>query len=211
MAELNFNPDRTRVTPETEKPRFTTGWRKIVMVILASLFGVIAAGFTGLGVAVRFLGLRAFRVPTGSMCPTVCANERLLASMDAYKGGPPERGDVIMLGHQGIQGLLIKRVVGVGSDIVSSGPRNAVVVNGKAIERPKLCGKPDTSEVTGESPSFAAVTVREGSLFVIGDNLGNSYDSRIPGFGLVKQEDVKGKPLILYWSPAASRIGCSIR
>jgi len=44
---------------------------------------------------------------------------------------------------------------------------------------------------------------------VVGDNLSNSYDSRF--FGLVALNQVKGKPLILYWSPGTSRIGCPIR
>jgi signal peptidase I len=210
MTELNFNPDRIRVTTETAKASFSTGWRKIVIVIFASMFALICAAFASLVIAVSFLGLRAFRVSTDSMCPTVCANERLLASMDFYRGAPPHRGEVIMLRHEEMQATLIKRVVAVGGDIVSAGAGNSVFVNGQEIARPKPCGKPGRF-VGSQIRPFTTVTVPGGSFFVIGDNLGNSYDSRIPEFGLVKQEDVKAKPLILYWSPAVSRIGCPIR
>jgi signal peptidase I len=50
--------------------------------------------------------------------------------------------------------------------------------------------------------------VPKGSLFGIGDNLDSSYDSR--HFGLVSLDKVKGKALLIYWSPNESRIGCKL-
>jgi hypothetical protein len=46
---------------------------------------------------------------------------------------------------------------------------------------------------------------------MIGDNLGNSFDSRIPEFGLVPLDEIRGRPLFLYWSSKLSRIGCPVR
>jgi type IV secretory pathway protease TraF len=48
------------------------------------------------------------------------------------------------------------------------------------------------------------------SFFVVGDNSTNSYDSRIPGFGLVTLDQVRGRPVYIYWSTGKSRIGCAV-
>jgi hypothetical protein len=48
-------------------------------------------------------------------------------------------------------------------------------------------------------------------LFVVGDNLTNSFDSRHPQFGQVSIADVRGHPFYIYWSAEPSRFGCAIR
>jgi type IV secretory pathway protease TraF len=51
----------------------------------------------------------------------------------------------------------------------------------------------------------------QGTFFVVGDNLANSFDSRIPEFGPVSADMIRGKPLFLYWSPNLRHIGCPLR
>jgi hypothetical protein len=59
--------------------------------------------------------------------------------------------------------------------------------------------------------SFRSTTVPEGTFFVVGgDNLEDSYDSRIREFGAVTADMIRGRPLYFYWSPTFSRIGCQI-
>lgn len=162
----------------------------------------------------KFGYFRAFRLPADSMCPTLCKGERLVADMDAFLKAAPQRGDVIVFDYQSNGTRLTKRVIGVGGDIVS-GTDGTILVNGKSFtdrDLPKVCGKPIVElERGGERTSFGPVTVPESSFFVIGDNLANSFDSRFPGFGLVTQSQVQGRPLYIYWSPGASRIGCPVR
>ena len=160
----------------------------------------------------RFLYIKAFRIPTDSMCPTVCLNERLVASMSAYKRQAPQRGDIILIQHKSSAQLFTKRVIGIGGDFVESGPGGAVLVNGKALAAVKICGHPIPPTNSFEvPPTFRSVKVSEGSFFLVGDNLGNSFDSRLPEFGFATLDQVKGKPLYLYWSPGKSRIGCPMK
>ena len=137
----------------------------------------------------KFGYFRAFKVPSASMCPTICEGERIIADMDAYLKNAPQRGDVILLDFHSAHGpLFIKRIVGVSGDIVSE-KDGKIQVNGKPFWGPgvpQVCGKPkDESLTRGEEPRFDPVNVPAPSFFVIGDNSSNSYDSRIPGFGLV--------------------------
>jgi signal peptidase I len=156
--------------------------------------------------------LRAFKVPSPAMCPTICSGERIVADMNAYHTKTPQRGDIILLQHQSTKELFTKRVIAVGGDTVEQGPKGTILVNGNALKAPEICGKPIViEEVPGGTIGFPATTVPADFFFVVGDNLENSYDSRIPEFGFVSPSQVRGRPLYLYWSPGRSRIGCPIR
>jgi signal peptidase I len=163
----------------------------------------------------KFGYFRAFRVSSASMCPTICEGERIVADMDAYLKNLPRRGDVLLLDfHSEHRPLFIKRVVGIAGDVVSE--RNGMIlVNGKPFREQSLsqvCGEPKhESSTRGEDPRFDPVTVPASSFFVVGDNSSNSYDSRIPGFGLATPDQIKGRPLHIYWSSERSRIGCDVR
>ncbi len=163
----------------------------------------------------KFGYFRAYKVSSASMCPTICEGERIVADMDAYLKNSPQRGDVILLDFHSEHGpLFIKRVVGVAGDIVSE-REGKVLVNGRPFDEqglPKVCGRlRNESSMKGEEPRFDPVTVPASSLFVVGDNSSNSYDSRIPGFGMATSDQAKGRPVHIYWSTDKSRIGCTVR
>jgi hypothetical protein len=42
---------------------------------------------------------RAFKVPSASMCPTICEGDRIVADRNAYANSTPHRGDLIMMKH----------------------------------------------------------------------------------------------------------------
>lgn len=156
-------------------------------------------------------GFGAFKIPSASMCPTVCLGDRLIADMHAYNTQFPKRGDIVLIKVDLSEALFTKRVIGIPGDLVAPGPKGAVLVNGQPFHPPAPCGVPKWEKSEGnELPDFQPITVPKGTFFVVGDNLENSFDSRVPPFPRVTADIIRGRPLFFYWSPTASRIGCSI-
>jgi signal peptidase I len=186
-------------------------------------YGLYSLGLIGLLTAAVFSyfflyrypywNARAFVVPSGSMCPTVCKHERLIALLDPDKQFVPHRDDVIVMDHQS-GAKFIKRVVGLPGDVITPGPRNEILINGKVWMPPPVCGTPgykvEAEPGVGGGIPFTETKVPPGSYFVIGDNLPNSLDSRTKEFGLVSLNEIEGQAMILYFSPRLSRIGCKI-
>jgi signal peptidase I len=185
------------------------GWRSSY-IAMASVV-VVSAIFP------RAAGLpphaRPFKVPSASMCPTICEHERIIADMTAYKNRMPERGDLILLRQPSFgEVLLIKRVIATGGDTVRQGSQGEILVNGRPLAPLSICDKPRIGDqMRSEAIDFESTTVPGGSFFVAGDNLNNSLDSRTREFGFVTGDQIRGKPLYLYWSPVFSRIGCKVR
>jgi signal peptidase I len=178
----------------------------IILVVLAHAFP------TAIQVLARPSDFRAFKVPSQSMCPTICPGERIVADMAAYDGRLPQRGEVVLLEVPALQmrTLFVKRVIGVAGDTVEAGSNNEILVDGKPLTPPRVCGTPILGHNHGdELPGFATTKVPEGYFFVVGDNLADSNDSRFPEFGLVATDQLRGKPLFIYWSAGHSRIGCA--
>jgi signal peptidase I len=190
--------------PTVSMPRFTYTFL-VVIFIAAVVFA------PGAGQIKSETGFAAFKIPSASMCPTICLGERIVADMHTYQSKSPERGDLVLLKHPSSEGFFVKRVIAIAGDTVAPGTGGSILVNGKAFNPPGSCGTPILkAKDPFEYSMFQSTTVAEGSLFVVGDNIGNSFDSRIPEFGRVTPDMVRGKPLFLYWSPSISRIGCSL-
>ncbi len=159
---------------------------------------------------IRTYIVQAFKIPSGSMIPTLLIGDHLLVNKFIY-GTPvpftdkkilvirnPERGDIIVFKYpEDLDKDFIKRVIGVGGDIVEE--KNKVIfVNGKPQTEPYV--QHTDNSITGVRPrdNFGPYLVPSGKLFVMGDNRDQSYDSRY--WGYVDLSLVKGKAMIIYWS-----------
>ncbi|MBU2884208.1 signal peptidase I [Gilvimarinus agarilyticus] len=165
------------------------------------------------------LGLAIFRtavadwnyVPSGSMEPTLYPGDVLVVNKLAYGPsipftrsrllalGQPDRGDVITFFPSHTKDCLVKRVIGVPGDKLRI-QGNQVWINNKlvSIEQAQgqywelLPGSRHLIDPTGDQPILEGeLLIAEGKYFVMGDNRGNSLDSRF--WGLVDESQVIGK------------------
>lgn len=173
---------------------------------------IVATVFPSMTTVKEKSGFAAFKVPSRSMCPTICVGDRIVVDANAYRSGDPQRGDVIAMKHSSSEGPFLKRIIGLPGDTVAPGPHATVLVNGQSFVPPLPCAMPSWPRVEPfDYSDFHLTKVPEGTYFVIGDNVGDSFDSRVVQFGPVTLQMILGKPLYFYWSPTHSRIGCAIR
>lgn len=108
----------------------------------------------------------------------------------------PRRGDIIVFRAKGGDKVLIKRVVGIAGDGIRMRQKK-LSINGVLVTEPYLHPADNRFEFNDglwvadvkdqDSPD---VLVKEGTIFVLGDNRGNSLDSR--QFGLVQRSSIEG-------------------
>jgi len=172
----------------------------------AAVIAVILALF------IRTFVVQAFKIPSGSMEPTLLVGDHILVNKFLYgikipfinktviPVSDPKHDDVIVFIYPVDRSKdFIKRVIGLpGDEIRIAG--NTIHVNGVPYkdEHGYYSDAGKTYGLKGEKNQFGPVTVPEDRLFVMGDNRNHSYDSRFWGF--VPMEDVKGKAFIIYWS-----------
>ncbi len=157
--------------------------------------------------------LRAFKIPSRSMCPTICNGERIFVQMLYGRPYIPKRGDVVVLEYGPDRALFVKRIIGLPGDVIAPGPQNTILINSKPWQPPAVCAKSLLARDTNTNMPlevFAGTKVPSGQVFVIGDNLNDSLDSRIRQFEPITADQVIGQPAMIYWSPDSSRIGCPI-
>ncbi len=189
-------------------------WQESILLVVAAL--VIA-------VVVKSFFVQAFYIPSSSMEPTMLVDDKILVQKVSLWFGDVDRGDIVVfddsgkwlgegdpnLDHNIVQkslekvglyptsGHLIKRVIGVGGDKVVCCTDGKLTVNGVTIDEPYVLDE----KVTADSPF--EVTVKKDHLWVMGDNRGNSGDSRLhmddKTGGQVPVDDVVGKAWLRVW------------
>jgi len=161
---------------------------------------------------IRTFVIQAYKIPSGSMKPTLLVGDHILVSKFNYgiklpfirstliPTGTPKRGDIVVFIYPEDRSKdFIKRLIGLPGDTIEIRDKK-ILLNGQPYS--------DTHGVYVDNiiipgavqprDNFGPVKVPEGSLFVMGDNRDESYDSRF--WGVVNMKDVLGKALIIYWS-----------
>ena len=196
-------------------------WQESILLVVTAMV---------MAVVVKAFFLQAFYIPSESMEPTMLVDDKILVEKVSYWAGEPDRGDIVVFDDPGgwlnaaearqasnpVQrgleviglfptgGHLIKRVVGVGGDAVKCCDGTGhITVNGTALDEPYLQDPDANANQTFD------VVVPENHLWVMGDNRGNSADSRMhmgdPGGGFIDEDAVVGKAWLRVWP--LSRLG----
>jgi signal peptidase I len=172
-------------------------------LIVAALIAFLVRGFV----------IQAFKIPSGSMIPTLLIGDQLLVNRLSYVVkvpftdivlahlGTPRRGDVVVFRYPEDHSKdFIKRVIGTGGDVIEVKDK-VVYLNGKPMKDPHARFTDDRIFPAGSQvprDNFGPVTVPQDSYFCMGDNRDNSADSRFWGF--VKTDELVGRALIIYFS-----------
>jgi signal peptidase I len=166
-----------------------------LLTAIPCIYGAKASSLGHLGV---------FRAASGSMEPTLQHGEYFLADATYYHNHQPSRGDVAVYVHPKQAGLhYIKRIVAVEGDRVAVKDGRAVV-NGMVVVEPYVnAGVPDAALA-----NTAEARVAAGHVFVLGDNRGNSVDSRdTVAHGLVPVSNLIGRVTDVAFSRHLTRMG----
>jgi signal peptidase I len=174
-----------------------------------------------LAVFIRTFFIQAYKIPSGSMEPTLLIGDHILVNKIIYglrmpdsifgleipglplgrylfNLAPVHRGDVVVFVFPPDRTKdFIKRVIGVAGDTVQV--KDGVVwLNGQKMDDPHAHMEAAAQDRSPVSPrdNFGPVTVPAGKLFMMGDNRDRSYDSRFWGF--VDHNDVEGRAVLIY-------------
>jgi signal peptidase I len=145
--------------------------------------------------------VQAFKIPSGSMLPTIYVGDYILAKTNFFIKNNINHGDIIIFEWPKDKSKnFIMRAIALGGDEIKIVDKK-VYINGSAIDEPYVIHEDPNVYLTGDyklRDNFGPVRVPDDSIFVLGDNRDRSNDSRFWGF--VKQSSIIGRACSIYWS-----------
>lgn len=169
-----------------------------------------------LALGIRTFVVQAFRIPTGSMRPTLMEGDRILVDKLVYGAklpgtdwrlpalGAPHHGDVVVFVSPEDQHRdFIKRLVAMEGDLVEI-KQFQLWINGRPVADPAVFRTLAYYNRGDYGKAGLAVRVPEGHYFVLGDNSARSQDSRYWGF--LPKQNLVGKARVIYWPPRRLRV-----
>ncbi len=163
-------------------------------------WGIILIAALIVSVALRAFAFQTFFIPSGSMEPTLQVGYRIMVDKLAVDFGTINRGDILVFKAPPTEDCggtpvvdLVKRVIGLpGDKLYSVG--NTIYVNGMKFNEAWTHTEPLGNEIASASDP---VVVAANHYFMMGDNHGNSCDSRM--WGTIPRSDVIGKAFFRVW------------
>lgn len=155
-----------------------------------------------LALIIRAFVVQAFKIPTGSMEPTLIIGDKLFVNKFIFRFKQPQRGDVVVFkSPEDKKKDFIKRLIAKPGETVQI-IDGKIFINGKNINEGIIAtiyyyNRGDFGQ------EGIAIKVPQNCYYLLGDNSASSRDSRYWGF--VPRKFIIGKALVVYWPP--KRIG----
>lgn len=190
---------------------------ELVLIVAAALFFALT---------IQAFAVKPYRIPSESMLPTLKPGQRIIVDRFSHRvGADPKIGDVTVFypahgvdinrcGNAGegpyysggpqtrescarptpthSDTTFVKRVVGLPGDTIA-------IVNGHVVRNGVPATEPFASDCPGAECNLNPIRVPAGMYFMMGDNRGNSDDSRF--WGPVPRDWIIGKAIVSYWPP----------
>lgn len=171
-------------------------WRGVLEFVAAFVIMVVAI------MGLRTFVIEPFEIPSGSMLETIQIGDRVFAEKVTVAIDPmPEPGEIVtFVNPRDESEILIKRVVAVEGQTIDF-VDGIVHIDGVPLDEPYVNGQKTRSMrcdgVVQKTNITYPYTIPEGCFWAMGDNRGNSADSRV--FGAVSAENVTGRAVLRYW------------
>jgi signal peptidase I len=154
---------------------------------------IVAAALLAALLIKTFL-LQAFYIPSDSMNPTLVNRDRVLVNKLSYHFHDVHRGDIVVFKRPPEETDpkikdLIKRVIALPGETVE-GRDGQILIDGRTLKEPYVAKGSAMND-------FPARKIPTGHYFVMGDNRGNSKDSRV--FGPIAKSLIVGRAFIRVW------------
>ncbi len=178
---------------------------------------IVVGGAFGLALLIQAFLFQPFRIPSGSMIPTLKVHDRIVVNKLSYDFHDVNRGDVVVFtspqckrppsphwancGVVGKYADLVKRVIGLPGDHLAIA-HDHVYINGHVLDEPYV----RQGAVTLADPPYGCgfpgtvahpYVVPKHMVFVMGDNRSNSLDSRC--FGPIPESSLVGRAFVKIW------------
>lgn len=142
-------------------------------------------------IIINFVG-RVSVVQGQSMYPSLDTNNRIIVNLFVYHFHNPERGEIVIFKCPENESKdYIKRAIGLPGEEVEI--RDSVVyIDGKELKEPYI-------KFPYPHDTMKKIKLTNDEIFVLGDNRGNSEDSRV--WGPVNKKLIKGKAVMIFWPP----------
>jgi signal peptidase I len=168
----------------------------------------------GLVLAIKTWVVNPYKIPSASMEPTLhCArpgvgcesrfSDRVLANRFIYRFRDPHRGEIVVFKTPsaakeecGEGGVFVKRLIGLPGELVHEDEKGFILINHKKLDEPYIQQKRRDRDTANREETWH---VPVGQYFFMGDNRGDSCDSR--RWGSVRRKNLIGPVFATYWPP----------